>query len=268
MDTLRVGVLCSHRAPGLGYLLDHDASRGRLYDVGCCLTSEESCPDASAAEEHGIPMITHPIRRFCRTHGWRLSDPAGRAAYDSEAADRLAPYRVDLVVLASYLYVLSAPMLAAFRHRIINVHHSDLTLRHADGRPRLPGLRAVHDAIVAGASQTRATVHLVTEELDQGPPFLRSWPFPVSPLAADALKTGATGVLKAYAWAHQEWMIRATCGPLLARAIALIAEGEVDLSELAQARPDEWQAPWDLEEHGGLRGYRPLPVRDVDARIA
>lgn len=247
---LRVGVLCSHRAPGLSYLLDRDPNRGATYEIACCLTSEEVCADVSLANRHGIPVIAHPIHRFSRSRGWRLSDSVGRAAYDARTVERLAPYRLDLVVLASYLYVLSEPMLRSFRNRIINVHHSDLTLRHRDGSPRLPGLRAVRDAIVAGARETRATVHLVTEKLDEGPPFLRSWPFPVAPLAADALKTGETDVLKAYTYAHQEWMIRATWGPLIARAIELIACGRVDLSERAWMPIEDLDAPCDVEDEG------------------
>lgn len=267
MPALRVGVLCSSRAPGLAHLLERDPSRGRLYDVVCCLTSEESCPDAEAAGARGVPVITHAIRPFCRRRGWGLPDTAGRAAYDHESAERLAPYRLDLVVLASYLYVLTAPMLRAFPARIINVHHSDLTLRHRDGTPRLPGLRAVRDALVTGADQTRATVHLVTEKLDQGPPFLRSWPFPVSPLVAEAIRDRAVDVLKAYAWAHQEWMIRATWGPLLTQAIALIADGRVDLAALARVPDEDLQAPWDLDADGALRGCGPLPMTEVDVRI-
>lgn len=253
---LRVGVLCSHRARGLRYLLDEDVNRGRLYEVVCCLTSEDACAEASIAVAHGLPVVVHPIRQFCRMHGWRLSDPIARAAYDSETVERLAPHQPDLVVLASYLYVLTEPMLTCFRHRIINVHHSDLTLRGDDGRARLTGLRAVRDALLAGQHETRATVHLVTEELDQGPPFLRSWAFPVSPLVRDIQAWRDADVRRAYTYAHQEWMIRATWGPLIARAIELIACRRLDLSELA--RRSEIAQPWELEEDGTLSGCGPL----------
>ena len=255
---LRVGVLCSHRAPGLTYVLDRDVNRGRLYDVVCCLTSEDSFAEEAAAAAHDVPVMSHPIRRFCRARGWCLLDPIGRAAYDSETVRLLAPYRPDLVVLAGYLYVLTEPMLASFPHRVINVHHSDLTVRNDDGRSRLTGLRAVRDAILTGAHETRATVHLVTEELDQGPPFLRSWAFPVSPLVSDALASHATDVLKAYVYAHQEWMIRATWGSLMAGAIELIARRRLDLSELTQMSHSELGAPWELDEAGRIRGRGPL----------
>ena len=258
MPPLRVGLLCSRRAPGLGYLISHDANRGRLYDLACCLTSEEAFEDQATAAAGGVPVITHPIRTFCRSRSWRVSDPVGREAYDAEMAERLARYDLDLVVLTSYLYRLSEPMLAAFRHRIVNIHHSDLTLRNQDGSPRLPGIRAVHLALHDGLNETRATVHLVTRELDQGPPFLRSWAFPVSPLVGHALCSGADDVFRAYAYAHQEWMIRATWGPLASVAIELVARRHVDLAALATASDSQGGTPWELSENGRLREWSPM----------
>ena len=257
---MRVGVLCSHRAPGLQHLLDEDPNRGVLYDIVCCLTSEDSCAEAALTASHGIPVIAHPIRTFCEARGYRLSDLTGRAAYDAATVERLAIFRLDLVVLTSYLYVIAEPMLSFFRHRIINVHHSDLTRCTADGRPRFAGLRAVRDAVFAGERDTRATVHLVTNELDEGPPFLRSWSFPVSPLVPDGLAWNAADLLKAYSYAHQEWMIRSTWGPLLASALELVATEQVDLTALARATPDVLGRPWDLDARGAILGEGPMPA--------
>lgn len=265
---LRVGVLCSRRAPGLTHLLEYDANRGRHYDVVCCLTSEDAFAEQAVAADCGVAVMAHPIRQFCRTRGWCLSDAVGRAAYDSEMVERLASYRLDVILLAGYLYVLSEPMLAFFRHRIINIHHSDLTLRNDDGTPRLPGLRAVRDALAAGVHETRATVHLVTKELDQGPPFLRSWAFPVSPLVADAAKNRAFDVLKAYTYAHQEWMIRATWGRLASGAIELVARGRLDLRMLAETPDGERALPWDLDEDGTIHGPGPLQGTETPVAIA
>jgi methionyl-tRNA formyltransferase len=101
-------------------------------------------------------------------------------------------------------------------------------------RRRYVGLRAVRDAIFAGETETRATAHLVTERLDEGPILCLSEPFPVSPLVRDALSWGAADILKAYAYAHQEWMIRSAWGPILSVAIASVAVRELERFIYAQ----------------------------------
>ena len=219
--TLRVAVLCSHRAPGLSFLLTEDPNRGSLYDLVCCLSSEEESEARAEAESAGLPFLSHPIARFSQARGVRRADLAARVDYDRETLALLEPYRPDLLLLSSYLLIVTEPLLRAFPDRIVNVHHADLTKR-----PRYAGLRAVRDAIFAGEMETRATAHLVTERLDDGPILWLSGPFPVSPLVRDALSWGATDVLKAYTYAHQEWMIRSAWGPLLSEAIASVAARE------------------------------------------
>ena len=221
--TLRVALLCSHRAPGLRFLLREDPERGRLYDLVCCLSSEEESEAREDAERDGLPFLSHSIARFSARRGTNRADLAARVDYDREPLARLAPYEPDLLVLSSYLLIVTEPLLTAFPGRIVNVHHADLTKR-----PRYGGLRAVRDAVFAGETETRATAHVVTECLDEGPILCLSEPFPVSPLVRDALSWGATDILKAYAYAHQEWMIRSAWGPLLSEAIACVAVQELE----------------------------------------
>ena len=206
----RVAVLCSHRAPGLPHLLTSD-QRGRDWEIVCCLTSEEAFEGDAAATAAGIPVLRHP------------GDRRRRQAYDRQSVELLTPHRPDLILLAGYLLLLTRPMLAAFEHRILNVHHSDLTLRNQSGGPRYPGLRAVRDAILAGETETRSTVHLVTERLDDGPPLLRSAGYPVPEIATWALAAGEKDLLRSAIWAHQEWMLRTAFGPLMEQALGLVS---------------------------------------------
>lgn len=218
---LRVALLCSRRAPGLAALLE-DPARTRSYDLVACLTSEDSFGQHEALQARGIPCLRHPIHAFYRWQRAPLRDMGLRRDFDAGILRLLQPYAPDLVALSSYLYVLTEPMLAAYPDRIVNVHHADMAL----APPRAyPGLRAVRDAILAGETETRATAHVVTPELDAGPLLVRSWPFPVAALAQQALAWGALDVVKTYAAAHEEWMLRAAFGRLLAASIALFAEG-------------------------------------------
>jgi phosphoribosylglycinamide formyltransferase-1 len=84
----------------------------------------------------------------------------------------LEEHRVELVVLAGYMHLLTRPFLERFPERIVNVHPSLL--------PAFPGARALEDALAAGVAETGVTVHLVDEGLDTGP-VLAQEPVPVEP---------------------------------------------------------------------------------------
>jgi hypothetical protein len=197
-----------------------------------------------------VPTRAHAIHEFYRRRDANVyRDFSIRAAFDRETAALLARYSPDIVLLDGYLYLATTELLGAFSNRVLNLHFSELTLRVPDGRPRYPGLRAVRDAIHDGRSFTRATVHLVDQQPDGGAPLVQSWPFPVSPLAADALALGAREMFNAYVFAHQEWMMRAASAPLLGAALRLIADGAVDLHALA-ARPPAAVTPATVNADG------------------
>lgn len=247
---LRVGVLCSHRAPGLLHLLD-------LYDpreseVVCVISTDGDFCDADRLRERGIPVIAHDIRAFYATRAEKVTrDLRTREVFDKETVNLLRDYRPDLVMLDGYLFLLTQPILDTYRDRLLNLHFSDLTVRRADRRPAYIGIRAVRDAIVDGQRETRATVHLVNSEPDGGAPLLRSWAFPVSPLVGRARTWQAQDMLKAYAYAHQEWMMREVSGPLLAAALQLVARDQLAL-ETISAREPHGVEPWTIDESGHL----------------
>lgn len=73
----------------------------------------------------------------------------------------LQRHKVDLVVLARYMQILSQGFVACYTDAIINVHHSFL--------PAFTGARPYHAAHVRGVKLIGATSHYVTEALDDGP---------------------------------------------------------------------------------------------------
>jgi folate-dependent phosphoribosylglycinamide formyltransferase PurN len=260
---LRVAVLCSGRAPGLLHLLDVDPCRGRTYDISCLITSERTCADAEQVAQRGLTVMTHSIRDFYEARGSKVyRDFVTRRAYDRATVDLLAPHAPDLVLLDGYLYLLTKPMLEAHRNRMLNLHFSDLTIRRADHGPAYAGIRAVRDAIADGQIETNATIHLVNDQPDGGAPIVRSWPYPVSPLVARARQWSAPDMLKAYAYAHQEWMIRSASGPLLSSALKLVAGGEVDLDALSAREPSA-VTPWLLDEQGRMTPPAALRMHEI-----
>jgi len=227
-------------------------SRGSAYELVCVVTSERTFEGAERVAAAGATVVPHPIADFCAARSSSVyHDMVARRAYDRATAGLLQAFAPDLVLLDGYLFVLTRPVLDAFSSRILNLHFSDLTIRRADGRPMYAGVRAVRDAIVDGQSETCATVHLVDDEPDGGAPLVRSWPFPVAPLATRARGWNATDMLKAYAYAHQEWMLREASAPLLSAALRLVTRGQVDLRALSRRSPSTVM-PWLIDERARL----------------
>ena len=83
-----------------------------------------------------------------------------RAAQEAEQLALLAQYRIDLVVLAKYMQILSGDFLRQFSN-VINIHHSFL--------PAFMGAQPYHRAHERGVKIIGATAHYVTEDLDAGP---------------------------------------------------------------------------------------------------
>ena len=107
-------------------------------------------PDmASAVERHGIPFVVFPIT------------PETKLEQERREMELLAEQRVDLVVLARYMQILSPQFVARYPHRIINIHHSFL--------PAFVGARPYHQAHERGVKLIGATSHYATADLDQGP---------------------------------------------------------------------------------------------------
>jgi phosphoribosylglycinamide formyltransferase-1 len=95
-----------------------------------------------------------------------------RGARDEAMAEWIESRGADLVVLAGYMQLLSAPFVARFRDRVVNVHPALL--------PAFPGLDAIGQALAAGVEESGVTVHFVDEGVDTGPTILQR-PVPVPP---------------------------------------------------------------------------------------
>jgi formyltetrahydrofolate deformylase len=98
---------------------------------------------------HGIPFHCIPVTA------------AAKAEAEARALDLLVEHRIELIVLARYMQVLSPGFVARYPRRIINVHHSFL--------PAFTGARPYHAAFDRGVKLIGATAHYVTDVLDEGP---------------------------------------------------------------------------------------------------
>lgn len=216
--TLHVAVLCSKRAPGLRAVLHHPFAN-LLYRVECVVTTELSFGDCD------VPLLTHPIRSFYDHRNAPLRDRDVRRVYDQATVEVLTRLGVDTVLLLGYAYVVTEPLLDAFPGSILNIHDADLTIRNGKGGPRYPGLHATRDAIMAGENSTRSSIHVVTSDVDAGPVMARSDPYPVAPFVREAVAAAQDDIVRAYAYAHREWMMRSSWGDLAVSALEQLAAG-------------------------------------------
>ena len=79
---------------------------------------------------------------------------------ENEIIKLFQAWRVDLIVLAGWMRIVSPKLIDAFPNKIINIHPSIL--------PKYKGLNAIGQALESGDTITGCTVHYVTEELDSG----------------------------------------------------------------------------------------------------
>jgi phosphoribosylglycinamide formyltransferase-1 len=149
---LPIGILGSGRGSNCRAILERIRS-GDLAAEACVVISDVlDAPILDIAREFSIPNAYLPPGRQFRT---RLEPEV-----ENELVNMLREPGVELVVLAGFMRVLHAPMLKAFRRRIINIHPSLL--------PKFPGLEAWKQALAAGEKVSGCSVHYVDEKIDHG----------------------------------------------------------------------------------------------------
>jgi len=146
---LKLGILLSGR--GSNFLAIAESIRaGKLpgVEIAIVISNVAEAAGIAAAAQLGLP------------HAVLVSKGRKRAEHDADVAALLEAHGVDLVCLAGYMRLLSPEFVAAFPHRILNIHPSLL--------PAFPGLDAQQQAFDYGVKVTGCTVHFVDDELDHG----------------------------------------------------------------------------------------------------
>ena len=103
----------------------------------------------SLVEAHGIPFIFLQI------------DSSSKESQERSLLSLIEEHKIDFVVLARYMQILSSNFCAQLPGQIINIHHSFL--------PGFKGAKPYHQAHDHGVKIIGATAHFVTEHLDEGP---------------------------------------------------------------------------------------------------
>jgi phosphoribosylglycinamide formyltransferase-1 len=193
VSQFRIAVLASGTGTNLQAILDQLHGRDGI-EVVAVASDKPAARALERARDAGVEAGV-----------FRGADYPERVDRDLALADWLDEHRVDLVVLAGYMQLLSPEFIARFENRIVNVHPALL--------PSFPGLDAVGQALEHGVKVTGVSVHFVDEGVDSGPIILQRG-VPVPPSGDQA---------------ELEVAIHRVEHELLPEAIRLIAAGRVSV---------------------------------------
>jgi len=163
--------------------------------IAIVISDRENAYALTRARNAGIPSLFLNPKQYAR-----------RTEFDDALADNIFSLNPDLIILAGFMRILSRSFVEAFQGKIINIHPSLL--------PAHKGLDTHQRVINAGDKIHGATVHFVTEELDDGPIILQATVPVCKKDSADTLKQKVL---------QQEHII-------YPGAIQLIAEGKINFS--------------------------------------
>jgi len=153
---MNIAVFVSGNGTNLQALIDAE-SKGGLAGGGIKLVVSNN-RDAYALERARAAGI--------ETFILETTDFKSREEYDKKVIRKLEEKKIDLVVLAGFMRVLSGHFVEKYAWRILNIHPSLL--------PCFKGTHAIKDAFEAKMAVTGVTVHFVIRELDAGPVILQS----------------------------------------------------------------------------------------------
>ena len=141
---MRIGVMCS----GNGTNFENIVRTCREDEVVVMVHNKKKCGAAKRADKLGIPHTQISSKQ------------------EDIIIDIMNAWRVDLIVLAGWMRIITPKLINAFPNRIINLHPSLL--------PKYKGLHAIEQALDSGDEMTGVSVHYVNEELDGGEVILQS----------------------------------------------------------------------------------------------
>ncbi len=197
MSRARIAVLVSGGGTNLEALLAAQET-GKIPhgEITLVLSSSAGAYALERAKNHGVPGFAVPRK--------------GRSQEDFETGltEKLTEYRVDMIVLAGFLSILSEDFVRRWPDRILNVHPSLIPAFCGKG---MYGLRVHEAALRRGVKVTGATVHLVNEIPDGGRILLQK--------AVEILPGDTPEILQRRVMEQAEWLLLPQAAELTAQRL-------------------------------------------------
>ena len=143
-------ILISGRGSNMQALVHAARTEQWPANIAAVISNRADAAGLEFAASHGIPTAVVPNKAY-----------PTRDAFDAALREEIDRFSPDLVVLAGFMRILTAPFVEHYAARLLNIHPSLL--------PSFPGLATHQQALDAGVKVHGATVHFVTAELDHGP---------------------------------------------------------------------------------------------------
>ncbi len=147
---IRIGVLASGRGSNFQSIIDGIKEGDIDGEVAVLITDKEDAGAIERAEKNGVPSEVVLKKNF-----------ESREHMDKEIRRILEEKKVDLIVLAGYMRIISPELLGPYENRMINIHPALL--------PSFPGTNGAKDAFEYGVKVSGCTVHFVDGGMDTGP---------------------------------------------------------------------------------------------------
>ena len=158
--------------------------------------SNENAYALTRAANHGVPGVAVPKKQMTQE------------AFEAALNEKLSEYRVDVIILAGFLSILSADFVKQWPDRILNVHPSLIPSFCGKG---MYGLKVHEAALAKGVKVTGATVHLVNEIPDGGRILLQK--------AVDILPDDTAEILQRRVMEQAEWILLPQAAEMLCKQI-------------------------------------------------
>ena len=152
---ISIAVLISGSGTNLQSIIDAIEARRLDAKIEVVLSNRADAYGLARAKKHGLATEVRDHKNF-----------SSREAYDQAVVDFLQARRVELVVLAGFMRLLSPVFIKAYSNRIMNIHPALL--------PSFPGLHVQKKALEHGVRFSGCTVHFVNEECDEGPIIIQA----------------------------------------------------------------------------------------------
>ena len=193
----RIAVFVSGGGTNLEALLNAQ-ERGDIPhgEIVLVCASNESAYALTRAANHGVPGVAVPKKQMTQE------------AFESALNEKLTEYRVDVIILAGFLSILSADFVNQWPDRIINIHPSLIPSFCGKG---MYGLKVHEAALARGVKVTGATVHLVNEIPDGGRILLQK--------AVEILPGDTAEILQRRVMEQAEWILLPQAAEMLCKQI-------------------------------------------------